>query len=109
MQEIPTTLRDKIDWLWEKKYQDAIVCGRSEETAEAYANAETAELRSRLEMKITVRIRYVYGNRTIYPVCAAAETFAQIAGSKTLPFWVIDKIKRLGYSIEVQQDEPVTL
>ena len=59
-------------------------------------------------MTITVRIRYVYGNRTVYPVCAAAETFAQIAGSKTLPFWVIDKIKRLGYSIEVEQ-EPVTL
>jgi hypothetical protein len=59
-------------------------------------------------MTITVKIRYVYGNRTIYPVCAQAELFAQIAGSKTLPFWVIDKIKRLGYAVEVEQ-EPVTL
>jgi hypothetical protein len=59
-------------------------------------------------MTITVRIRYVYGNRTIYPVCEAAHTFAQIAGTQTLPFWVIDKIKKLGYAIEVEQ-EPVTL
>ena len=59
-------------------------------------------------MKINVRIRYVYGNRTIYPVCAAAQTFAAIAGTQTLPFWVIDKIKSLGYAIEVEQ-EPVTL
>jgi hypothetical protein len=106
--EIPTTLRDKIDWLWEKKYQDAIGCGRSEETAEAYANAETAELRSRLEMKITVRVRHVYGNRTIYPVCGIAQTFANIAGTTTLPFWVITAIKNLGYTVEVEQ-EAVTL
>jgi len=59
-------------------------------------------------MTITVRIRYVYGNRTVYPVCAAAETFAQIAGTQTLPFWVIDKIKKLGYEIVVEQ-EAVTL
>jgi len=59
-------------------------------------------------MKITVKIREIYGNRTIYPACPAAETFAQIAGTKTLPFWVIDKIKRLGYAVEVEQ-EPVTL
>ena len=59
-------------------------------------------------MTITVRIKYIYGNRTIYPVCPAAETFAQIAGTTTLPFWVIDKIKKLGYTVEVEQ-EPVTL
>jgi hypothetical protein len=59
-------------------------------------------------MTITVRIKDVYGCRNIYPVCPAAELFAQIAGTKTLPFWVIDKIKRLGYSVEIEQ-EPVTL
>jgi hypothetical protein len=59
-------------------------------------------------MKITVRVRDVYGCRTIYPVCADAQIFAMIAGTKTLPFWVIDKIKRLGYTVEVEQ-EPVTL
>ena len=107
MQE-PTTLQDKITWLWEKKYQDAIGCGRSEETAEAYADAETAELRSRLEMKITVRVRNIYGNRTIYPVCSGAQTFARIAGTTTLPFWVIAAVKNLGYTVEVEQ-EPVTL
>ena len=106
--EIPTTLRAKIDWLWNKKYSDAIGCGRSEETAEAYADAETAELRSRLEMKITVRVRDVYGCRTVYPVCSAAETFAQIAGTKTLPLWVVEKIKKLGYEIVIDH-EAVTL
>ena len=59
-------------------------------------------------MKITVKIKDVYGCRNIYPVCPAAELFAQIAGTKTLPFWVIDKIKRLGYAVEIEQ-EPVTL
>lgn len=59
-------------------------------------------------MKITVRVRNIYGNRTIYPVCEAAQTFARIAGTQTLPFWVIDKIKSLGYAIEIEQ-EPVTL
>jgi hypothetical protein len=59
-------------------------------------------------MKITVRIRDVYGNRTIYPVCPAAQTFALIAGTATLPMWVITAIKKLGYAVEVQQ-EPVTL
>jgi hypothetical protein len=47
-EEIPRTLEDKLTWLWSKKYWDAIGCGRSEETAEAYANKETAELRERL-------------------------------------------------------------
>jgi hypothetical protein len=59
-------------------------------------------------MKITVRIRDIYGNRTIYPACPAAETFARIAGTKTLPFWVIAAVKNLGYTVEVEQ-EPVTL
>ena len=59
-------------------------------------------------MQILVRIKDVYGNRTIYPVCPAAELFAQIAGTKTLPLWVIDKVKKLGYEIVVEQ-EPVTL
>ena len=59
-------------------------------------------------MTITVRMRDIYGNRTIYPVCAAAQTFATIAGTKTLPYWVITAIKNLGYRVEVEQ-EPVTL
>jgi hypothetical protein len=60
-------------------------------------------------MKITVKIKDVYGCRNIYPVCPAAELFAQIAGTKTLPFWVIDKVKKLGYAVVVEQQEPVTL
>ena len=59
-------------------------------------------------MKITVRVRNIYGNRTIYPVCEAAQTFARIAGTQTLPYWVITAIKKLGYAVEVEQ-ETVTL
>jgi len=59
-------------------------------------------------MKITVKIKDVYGCRTVYPICKAAHTFARIAGTKTLPMWVIDQVKSLGYAVEIEQ-EPVTL
>jgi len=57
-------------------------------------------------MQITIKIKDVYGNRTIYPACPVAETFAQIAGTKTLTMSVIEKVKRLGYEVVVA---PVTL
>jgi hypothetical protein len=61
------------------------------------------------EMKIVVKVRNVYGNKTVYPVCDAAKVFARIAGHSTLTAMTIDLIKKLGYFIEVEQDEPVTL
>jgi len=60
-------------------------------------------------MKIVVRVRNVYGNRTVYPVCDDAKLFARIAGHSTLTHNTIDLIKRLGYVVEVEQTEPVTL
>jgi len=60
-------------------------------------------------MKIVVRVRNVYGNRTVYPVCDDAKLFALIAGHSTLTYNTIELIKRLGYVIEVEQDQPVTL
>ena len=54
-------------------------------------------------MIITVAIRNVYGNELIYPVCDKAKAFADIAGTKTLQRWVLDRIKSLGYKIEVEQ------
>lgn len=54
-------------------------------------------------MSITVRIRNVYGNELIYPVCDSARLFALIAGQKTLSVVVIAQIKLLGYSINVEQ------
>lgn len=52
-------------------------------------------------MKIQITIRNVYGNEQAYPVCEAAKTFAEIAGSKTLTQNTLRKIQRLGYEIEV--------
>jgi hypothetical protein len=54
-------------------------------------------------MTITVQIRNVYGNETIYPACDRSRAFAEIAGTKTLTRHVINQIKALGYSIAVQQ------
>lgn len=53
-------------------------------------------------MKITVRIKNNYGNKMIYPVCEKAKAFADIASTTTLTQRVIELIKSLGYSIEVE-------
>lgn len=52
-------------------------------------------------MKIQITIRNVYGNEQAYPVCDAAKLFAEIAGSKTLTPHTLNRVKRLGYQIEV--------
>ena len=54
--------------------------------------------------EITVRITKNYGVEVIYPVCENAQVFAQIAGTRTLTKETIDKIKRLGYTVNVQQE-----
>jgi hypothetical protein len=54
-------------------------------------------------MKITVRIRQVYGNETIYAVCDAAKTFASMVGQKTLTQRDLTFIRKLGYAVEVEQ------
>jgi hypothetical protein len=55
-------------------------------------------------MSITVRVRNIYGNKTVYPVCDKAKIFAQISGHSTLTSATLDGIRRLGYLIEVQQE-----
>lgn len=50
-------------------------------------------------MTITVRVKDVYGVRTIYPVCQGAHAFAAIAGTKTLTDNTLRYVKCLGYSI----------
>jgi hypothetical protein len=41
----------------------------------------------------------------IYPVCEQAKLFAQLAGTKTLTKQSISLIKKLGYTVEIQQRE----
>jgi hypothetical protein len=55
-------------------------------------------------MTITVSIKNVYGNRTIYPVSETAKLFASIAGTITLTQHTIDSIKKLGYNIIVKRE-----
>jgi hypothetical protein len=57
-----------------------------------------------MDLKIVVRVRNIYGNKTVYPVCDKAKIFAQIAGHSTLTSATLDGIRRLGYLIEVQQE-----
>lgn len=52
-------------------------------------------------MQIQVRMREVFGNETVYPVCETAKLFAKIAGTKTLSPTMLSSIKALGYEIEV--------
>lgn len=49
---------------------------------------------------ITVKIRDVYGNQMVYPVCDAAKVFADIAGTKTLTQATLSQIGRLGISVQ---------
>jgi len=60
-------------------------------------------LATKRDLSITVRVRNVYGNKTVYPVCDKAKIFAQLAGHSTLTSMTLDCIRRLGYLIEVEQ------
>lgn len=55
-------------------------------------------------MKIQVKIKQVYGNEMIYPVCEKAKVFCEMVGQKTLTSATIQGIKKLGYEIEVVQE-----
>jgi hypothetical protein len=56
-------------------------------------------------MNITVEIKQVYGNRSVYPACTKSKLLADIAGTKTFTSRALDSIKALGYSITVKQIE----
>lgn len=52
-------------------------------------------------MTIQIQIRNVYGNDTVYPICAHAKFLAAMAGTKTLTMDKLQMIKANGYNIEV--------
>lgn len=58
-------------------------------------------------MQIKVEVRSVYGNTMVYPACADARRFAEIAGTKTLSHGVLCLIEALGYTI-IQTSPSVT-
>lgn len=50
-------------------------------------------------MKVMVDIKTLYGDTTIYPACPRSESFARIAGTKTLTWEMLKDIRALGYDI----------
>ena len=50
-------------------------------------------------MTIRVRAANQYGQWVYYPNCARAQTFAEIAGNKTLTQPVLARIQLLGYRV----------
>lgn len=61
------------------------------------------------EFVLHVRVMDVYGKRVVYPVCDKAKVFASIAGTKTLTDSTLMYIKKLGYTLHVIPQEPLTL
>jgi len=57
-----------------------------------------------MKEKITVRIKHVYGNRLIYPVCEKALVFSKMLCTKTLSGSAINYSKQLGYKIAVKTE-----
>ena len=55
-------------------------------------------------MNITVKVRNNYGKKVIYPVCQSAKSFARIAGTASLTRDAIDRIRELGYDVQVEQE-----
>ena len=56
-------------------------------------------------MKIIIERKQVYGKTLYYPVCQNAEIFASLTKTRTLDQFQLKKIKSLGYTIELKQQE----
>jgi hypothetical protein len=57
------------------------------------------------QMKIIIEQKQVYGKTLFYPVCQTAQIFSDLTRTKTLDRFQLQKIKSLGYSIELKQQE----
>jgi hypothetical protein len=57
------------------------------------------------QMKIIIEQKQVYGKTLFYPVCQTAKIFSDLTRTKTLDRSQLQKIKSLGYSIELKQQE----
>ena len=54
------------------------------------------------DKEIVVRVKFVYGVQKVYPVCAHAHLFSDIAGTTTLRVSDLKTIEKLGYSIRIE-------
>jgi hypothetical protein len=53
-----------------------------------------------MSKSILIEVKAQYGNTVIYPACNNAETFAKLAGTKTLTQHTLELIEELGYQID---------
>ena len=60
------------------------------------------KMKEKTENTITVKIKNVYGQERIYPICQQAKTFIELTGKLTFDKFDIEKIKSLGFEIKVQ-------
>ncbi len=58
-------------------------------------------------MELTVKIKNVYGADLVYAACPKSELLLGLTGHKTFSPHHIAKMKALGYSFTVQQEEKV--
>tara|TARA_R100000655_G_scaffold80270_2_gene119694 strand:- start:139 stop:321 length:183 start_codon:yes stop_codon:yes gene_type:complete len=56
-------------------------------------------------MKIIIERKQVYGKTLYYPVCQTSEIFASLTKTRTLDQFQLKKVKSLGYTIELKQQE----
>lgn len=53
-----------------------------------------------MSKSILIEVKSQYGNNVIYPACNNAETFAKLAGTKTLTKNTLELVEQLGYKID---------
>jgi hypothetical protein len=58
-----------------------------------------------MQNEIIVKIKNNFGNEAIYPACDKARIFAEMVGQKTLTRSNIETIKKLGFTINVEQQK----
>ncbi len=58
-----------------------------------------------MERIITVKIKNVYGNDLIYPICEKAKKFSALVGKKTFSRTEVSWIKDLGFEVRVEAQQ----
>lgn len=53
-------------------------------------------------MQITVKIKSVYGNEVIYPVCDKSQIFVKMLNQKTLTRTDLQNIQELGFGVNLE-------
>lgn len=66
-------------------------------------NARKEKQEEKIIQDIYVRVKLVYGNKTIYPICQKAKLICSLLNTKTIPQNKIYTIKKLGYNFIIEQ------